>query len=440
MNHFESERTVKQSDCEKVGGREVEMKFTRPWIVAGLLLTAPGAQAQLLPATGGTLGQVSGPVGGIVPQVLDRVDGALDQAGLDQLSPARLADRLVAARAARIDDLLRRHGDEVELDDRRQPARRGVILLTGARTESVEALRSAGYGVENAAIEGLDLNIARLTVPQGRSLSRALKQVRSLAPEAQASADNLYFPSGPSIGISAAALAEGGTARGKVAGLIDGGVARHPALSGVIEQRGFARGAPRASAHGTAVASLISGTGSIRGAAPGAPLLVADVYGDDPAGGSAFAIARALGWMVARGTEVVTVSLVGPDNPLLAGAIRLAREHGLSIVAAVGNDGPAAPPAYPASYAGVVAVTGIDGRGRVLPEAGRARHVDFAAPGADMNAARVDGGKGKVRGTSFAAPLVAGRLFATGSVQALRAEAKRNAGLSVICGNCRNND
>lgn len=71
------------------------MKFTRPWIVAGLLLTAPGAQAQLLPATGGTLGQVSGPVGGIVPQVLDRVDGALDQAGLDQLSPARLADRLV---------------------------------------------------------------------------------------------------------------------------------------------------------------------------------------------------------------------------------------------------------------------------------------------------------------------------------------------------------
>src|SRR3546814_14600039 len=73
---------------------------------------------------------------------------------------------------------------------------------------------------------------------------------------------------------------------------------------------------------------------------------------------------------------------------------RLARERGVSVVAAVGNDGPAAPPAYPASYAGVIAVTGIDGRGRVLPEAGRARHVDFAAPGADMNAARTDGGIG----------------------------------------------
>ncbi|UZW53659.1 S8 family serine peptidase [Sphingobium sp. JS3065] len=431
MNHFESARTGRRA-----GGREVEMKFARPWIVAGLLLTAPGAQAQLLPSPGGTLGQV----GGVVPDVLDRVEGRLDQAGLDRLSPARLADRLLAARAARIGDLLRRHADSVELDDRREPARRGVILLTGAREKSIEALRSAGYGVEDATVEGLALPVTRLTVPKGRSLPRALKQVRSIAPEAQASADNLYFPSGSSMGMTAAALAGTGPVRGKAAGLIDGGVARHPALNGPVEQQGFARGAPRASAHGTAVASLISGAGNIRGAAPGVPLLVADVYGDDPGGGGAFAIARALGWMAARGASVVTVSLVGPDNPLLAGAIRLAREKGVTVVAAVGNDGPAAPPAYPASYADVIAVTGIDGRGRILPEAGRARHVDFAAPGADMNAARPDGGKGKVRGTSFAAPLVAGRLFATGSVGALRAEAKRGAGPGVICGECRNID
>ncbi|WP_313801354.1 S8 family serine peptidase [Sphingobium sp.] len=431
MNHFEGERTGRHAVS-----KEVEMKFARPWIVAGLLLTAPGAQAQLLSSPGSGLGQV----GGVVPNVLDRVEGTLDQAGLEQLSPVRLADRLVAARAARIGDMLRRHGDSVELDDRREPARRGIILLTGARGKSIEALRSAGYAVENAAVEGLDLSITRLTVPQGRSLSRALKQVRSIAPEAQASADNLYFPSGPSIGTMATALAETGPVRGKAVGLIDGGVARHPAFSGPVEQQGFARGAPLASAHGTAVASLISGSGSVRGAAPGAPLLAADVYGDDPAGGGAFAIARALGWMAARGASVVTVSLVGPDNPLLAGAIRLAREKGVTLVAAVGNDGPAAPPAYPASYPDVIAVTGIDGRGRVLPEAGRARHVDFAAPGADMNAARPDGGKGRVRGTSFAAPLVAGRLFAAGSLAALRAEAKRGAGPAILCGNCRNMD
>lgn len=434
MTHFEYERTEKG-----VGGKEVEMTFARSWIVAGLLLTAPGAEAQLLSAPGQALGQV----GGVVPNVLDRVEGTLDQAGLDGLSPARLADRLAAARAARIGDLVRRHEDSVELDDRHEPARRGVILMTGVTAKSIEMLRSAGYAVEREAVEELGLSITRLTVPQGQSLSRALKKVRSIAPEAQTSADNLYFPSGSAIALTATALAESGSVRGKAAGLIDGGVARHPALSGPVEQRGFARGAPRASAHGTAVASLISGAGSVRGAAPGAPLLVADVYGDDPAGGGAFAIARALGWMAARGASVVTVSLVGPDNPLLAGAIRLARDKGVTVVAAVGNDGPAAPPAYPASYPNVVAVTGIDGRGRLLPEAGRARHVDFAAPGADMNAARADGGKGRVRGTSFAAPLVAGRLFATGSMGALQAEAKavgKSFGRGIVCGSCRNMD
>ena len=414
------------------------MKLTRPWMIAGLMLIAPGAQAQLL---GG-----SGPVGQVVPDVLNRVDGLVEGSGLERLSPARLADRLASARATRVGDLLRRHGDRVELDDRREPARRGVILLTGADAASLDALKAAGFGVESEAVDGLDLTIVRLQVPQGRSLARALKDVRRIAPRAQASADNLYFPGGSANGAAVGILAGGGTVGRGAAGLIDGGVARHPALTGPVEQRGFARGAPRASAHGTAVASLISGTGSVRGAAPGAPLLVADVYGDDPAGGGAFAIVRALGWMAARGVPVVTVSLVGPDNPLLAGAIRLARDKGVTVVAAVGNDGPAAPPAYPASYADVVAVTGIDGRGRLLPEAGRAAHVDFAAPGANLNAARSDGGKGAVRGTSFAAPLVAGRLLVRGSLNALLAEAEapkgkaRGFGKGIICATCRNND
>ena len=438
MKHFADDRIEKFASAQG-GSKEADMRLGRTWIAVGLLLAGPGAQAQLLPAPGGGLGQTAG----VVPDLLNRVDGTLDEAGLDRLNPARLAERLAAARAARIGDLLRRHGDSIELDDRRQPARRGVILLTGAKPTSIEALRGAGYIVESEALEGIELPVTRLTVPQGRSLPRALKQVRSMAPEAQASADNLYFPSGVLTMATAAKLAGAGSVRGPAVGLIDGGVGRHASLTGEVEQRGFVRGAPKASSHGTAVASLISGTGIIRGAAPGAPLLAADVYGDDPAGGSAFAIARALGWMAARDVPVVTVSLIGPDNPLLAGAIRLARDKGVTIVAAVGNDGAAAPPAYPASYPLGVAETGIDGRGRLLPEAGRARHVDFAAPGADMNAARSDGGKGRVRGTSFAAPLVAGRLFTAGNIGALRMEAKpgrREFGRGVICGNCRNID
>jgi subtilisin family serine protease len=85
-------------------------------------------------------------------------------------------------------------------------------------------------------------------------------------------------------------------------------------------------------------------------------------------------------------------------------------KRGHLLVAAVGNDGPAAPPLYPASYPGVIGVTAVDARRRILPEAGRGAQVAFAAPGADMVAADMAGGYTAVRGTSFAAPLVAGLL------------------------------
>ncbi|MCP1470882.1 subtilisin family serine protease [Sphingobium sp. OAS761] len=404
------------------------MKLTYPWMVSGLILCAPGAQAQLLPTVSRT-----------VPDLIGQVEDTVDPARLDRLSPARIADRLVAARARRITGLVRAHGDRIELDDRQEPARRGVILLTGVEDAALEALRSAGYTMEIETVEGLGLPVARIALPAGRNLAKAIRQVRKLAPRAQVSADNLYFPSGMPLPMITGAIGTNRHVEGKAAGMIDGGVARHPALQGEIEQRGFAAGAPSPSAHGTAVASLISGNGMVTGAAPGTPLLVADVFGNDPAGGGAFAIVRALGWMAAQRVSVVTVSLAGPSNPLLDGAIRLARDKGVTVVAAVGNDGPAAPPAYPASYPGVIAVTGIDARGNILPEAGRARHVDYAAPGADMQAATLDGRKGPVRGTSFAAPLVAGRLFQRGNRSALQEEAI-GARPPVICKKCTNND
>ena len=85
-------------------------------------------------------------------------------------------------------------------------------------------------------------------------------------------------------------------------------------------------------------------------------------------------------------------------------------------------------------------MTAVDARGRALPEAGRPIHLDFAAPGADMAAALPGQGYSRVRGTSFATPLVAARLLIAGSPQRLIAEARPGSGRvgrGVVCGGCR---
>jgi subtilisin family serine protease len=137
---------------------------------------------------------------------------------------------------------------------------------------------------------------------------------------------------------------------------------------------------------------------------------------------------------------VINISLVGPQNAVVAKAIGAVQRRGIRVVAAVGNDGPAAPPQYPASYPGVLAVTAVDARGHALPEAGKAAHLDFAAPGADMAAALPGQGYARVRGTSFAAPLAAARLLVTGSPERLANEARRGSGRvgrGIVCFECR---
>jgi subtilisin family serine protease len=161
------------------------------------------------------------------------------------------------------------------------------------------------------------------------------------------------------------------------------------------------------------VASLLAGSAAnFRGAAPHAELYVADVYCGSPTGGAIDAVAAAFGWMARERVPVINVSLVGPRNALLERAVRALVSRGFVVVAAVGNDGPASPPLFPAAYDGVVAVTAVDARHKVLLEACRGKHVRLAAPGADISAALAGSPESYVvvRGTSFAAPIVAGML------------------------------
>lgn len=414
-----------------------------------LFSASVGAAAQLalpvVPSIGLPGGDLTNPVG-----------GTLENLDISGLTGRQLDNFFKLARVDRLTDFVRSNRDAVEFDVDQNPAVRGRLVATSIDDAAIARATAAGFAVQSSeTIEGLDLAFVSFAVPVGMSLKKAEKRLQKLAPQAEIDADNLYFTSGqaPEL-LSGTVLAAGAAVKSVSLGLIDGGVAAHPSIKGGVEQKGFVRGAPQSSSHGTSVAALMVGSGEISGGSPGKSLLVADVYGNDPAGGNATAIAKGLGWLAGRGISVVTISLVGPDNALLKKAVSAAQKRGVLIVAAVGNDGPAAPKPFPASYYGVLGVTGVDGRRNALPEAGRSPSLAFAAPGADIKSATVDGKLAKVRGTSFAAPLVAGRLAQfypgqskgaiEGAVRKLMAEAvdlgKKGFdpiyGNGLICGQC----
>jgi subtilisin family serine protease len=144
------------------------------------------------------------------------------------------------------------------------------------------------------------------------------------------------------------------------------------------------------------------------GLLPGAELRVASIFEEPEAGApaaSVVAIARALDWFVEERVPVVNLSLAGEGNALLALAVERAADRGLVLVAAAGNGGPQAAPAYPAAYPQVLAVTALDARLQPARDAAQGDHIDFAAPGVRVWAPGPDGGAYR-SGSSYAAPFV----------------------------------
>ena len=367
-------------------------------------------------------------VGDVLRPVTDTLDAT-----------TRIATALARERLRMIDRLVRDNRDIIERDAGGEPARKGELLVMDADAAGLARAEALGFAViARDSIEGLDLGVVRLRTPDGMKLGEAQTLLAATLPEAVVSADNIHFQSGrTATAMPVVAAASAGAVAGEV-GMIDGASG---ASVPVLATKGFASGAPYPSNHGSAVASLLKSAGVAR-------VRVADVYGTDKAGGNALAIARGLGWLVGQGSDVVTISLVGPKNAVLGRAVAAAQAKGVVIVAAVGNNGPAAPPAYPASYEGVVAVTAVDGKRRALIEAGRALHLDYAAPGAGITGLNARGKRVSLRGTSFATPLVAARIARAGKGnwrKSLDAEAidlgRKGAddtyGRGLVCGACK---
>ena len=370
-----------------------------------LTLFSPAAGAQIrLP----TLPLVSRP--------LNSVDQTLNDA--ESRSLAALSE----VRSLQITRLVRANPKTLDVDDQGNPVVRNQVL---ALSPSASALRIAAalhfVVLREQTMEGMDIRIVVFESPTNLSTRKAVRQLRAADPQGTYDFNHIYTGSGS---VDAAAPPETNSRdpadTTTVAqsdehvriGLVDSGVnIEHSVFKHATVRPWGCDGHLVPDPHGTAVASLIVGqTEQFHGVRPHAELFAADIYCGQATGGALDALLSAFDWLVRQRVPVINVSLVGPANLMLERAVAALTAQGFVIVAAVGNDGPAAPPLYPASYPRVVGVTGVDAHNKVLIEAARGPQVMFASPGADLAAAASTGGFSAVRGTSFAAPIVAGLL------------------------------
>jgi hypothetical protein len=379
---------------------------------------------------------------------------------LNQLQPQSL-DELSGLRRLAIKRLVRTNRKVVDMDSNGDPIVRNEILGLSPTDAALEGARSLGFVIDREqAVDAMNIRLVVFKAPPKMSTKEALRALRETDPGGSYDYNHIYSGGGTiggsagggaamrsdTIDDSATSSADqgtGATARDAVPsspaanepagartriGLLDTGIdVTHPVFhESAIHAWGCGNRTVPA-AHGTAVASLLIGrSGEFRGAQPDAELYAADVYCGSPTGGAVDALVAALGWLVQEKVPVINVSLVGPKNAMLERVVSSLVAGGYTIVAAVGNDGPAAPPLYPASYPNVVGVTAVDAHRHVLVEAARGPQVMFASPGADLAAAGADHGYVAVRGTSFAAPFVAALLAnAVAAPDAANAEAAR---------------
>jgi subtilisin family serine protease len=356
----------------------------------------------------------------LLSRPLSTVDQSLDNVESGSLSA------LSQVRDLKIRGLIRANPKTIDVDGHGNPVVRGEVLaLSPSETALLHAAALHFEILREQNIEGMDIRVVVLKAPAGLGTGKAVRELRESDPPGVYDFNHIYTGSGSTAAIGAT-LQDGNEA--DVArpagpptaaevhvrlGLLDTGIyANHPVFRDSQLHAWGCGKAPVADAHGTEVASLMIGEAEkFRGVQPRAELFAADVYCGKPTGGAVDALIAAFNWLVQFEVPVINVSLVGPPNAMLERAIAALTERGFLIVAAVGNDGPAAPPLYPASYPRVVGVTGVDAHNKALIEAARGPQVMFASPGADLAAADAEG-YAAVRGTSFASPIVAALLAA----------------------------
>ena len=310
------------------------------------------------------------------------------------------------------------------VDDEGYPLASKDILAFDLGPTDLSLLKDVGFRLmDQTQLDGLGASLQRLRPPAGMSLPEAADALRKSLPAAPFDYNHVFgLPASDRLedeGRKAQKVGGKRSGDGSVIAMIDTLVdASHPSLSTrKVVVKDFASSKKgRDSDHGTAVASIIVGydpAADYRGIVPGATLLAANVFSVSKDGipeTDTKALLEALDWAASQGAGVINFSIAGPPSDILKAAINRLTAKGHIITAAVGNDGPAAPPVFPAAYSDVVGVTAVDIDGKIYRRAGRGDQVDIAAPGVKILAAGPSGTYSAVTGTSFATPVISALL------------------------------
>lgn len=198
--------------------------------------------------------------------------------------------------------------------------------------------------------------------------------------------------------------------------IIDTGIDdKHPEIDGAIsaQYNAFAGQPHTPRTHGTAIAGIITARRELQGVAPDARILAVQAFGaetaDGAGSGNTYRVASGLNWALLKGARIVNMSFAGrmPDA-LVTRLIDKGAQSGVIFIAAAGNGGPDAKPAFPASHEAVISVTAIDDGRRLYPHANVGNYVDLSAPGVEVMAPAASNGYDLATGTSFAAAHASG--------------------------------
>lgn len=161
--------------------------------------------------------------------------------------------------------------------------------------------------------------------------------------------------------------------------------------------------------HGTHVAGIIgaiNNTVGVVGVAPKVSLMPIKVLG---ANGSGYYsdIIEGIDWAVAHGAKIINMSLGGSaDVQSLHDAVTRAKNAGVTVVAAAGNDGGVL--IYPAAYYEAVSVGATDSNNLIASWSNRGAGLDLVAPGVNIYSTYKGSTYATLSGTSMATPHVAG--------------------------------